>query len=53
LLTKIAGQLRQRRSIAIVVDDDNHPIGVLTADDLARVTRSVERDRRPTAPLSI
>ena len=53
LLTEIAGQLRQRGSIAIVVDDDNRPIGVLTADDLARVARSVERDRRPTAPLSI
>ena len=53
LLTEIAGQLRQRGSIAIVVNDDNRPIGVFTADDLARVARSVERDRRPTAPLSI
>ena len=53
LLTAIAGQLRQRGSIAIVVDDDNRPIGVFTADDLARVARSVERDRRTTAPLSI
>lgn len=52
-LTEIAGQLRQRGSIAIVVDDNNRPIGVLTADDLARVARSVERDRRTTAPLSI
>ena len=53
LLTEIAGQLRQRGSIAIVVDDNNHPIGMLTADDLARVARSVERERRTTAPLSI
>ena len=53
LLTKIAGQLRQRGSIAIVVDDDNRPIGVLTADDLARVARSVERDRCKSASLSI
>jgi CBS domain-containing protein len=53
LLTKIAGQLRQRGSIAIVVDDDNRPIGVLTADDLARVARSVERDGRKRASLSI
>jgi len=53
LLTKIAGQLRQRGGIAIVVDDDNRPIGVLTADDLARVARSVERDGRKRASLSI
>jgi CBS domain-containing protein len=53
LLTKIAVQLRQRGSIAIVVDDDNRPISVLTADDLARVARSVERDRRKSASLSI
>jgi CBS domain-containing protein len=53
LVTKIAGQLRQRGSIAIVVDEDNRPIGLLTADDLARVARSVERDRRKSASLSI
>jgi len=53
LLTKIAGQLRQRGGIAIVVDDDNRPIGVLTSDDLARVARSSERDGRKSASLSI
>lgn len=53
LLTEIAGQLRQRASIAIVVDDDNRPIGVLPVDDLTRVARSVERNGRTTAPLSI
>jgi CBS domain-containing protein len=51
LLTKIAGQLRQRGNIAIVVDDDIRPIGVLTADDLARVAQSVERDRRKSPSL--
>jgi Zn-dependent protease/CBS domain-containing protein len=52
LLTNIALYLRQRGGIAVVVDDENHPIGVLTADDLARAARSVERDRRTAAPRS-
>jgi Zn-dependent protease len=53
LLTQIARPLRQRGGIAVVVDDDSHPIGVVTADDLARAARSVERDHRTAAPHSI
>jgi Zn-dependent protease/CBS domain-containing protein len=53
LLTEIALPMRQRGGIAVVVDDENHPIGVLTADDLTRAARSVEHDRRATAPHSI
>ncbi len=53
LLTEIALPMRQRGGIAVVVDDENHPIGVLTADDLARAARTVERDRRAAAPHSI
>jgi Zn-dependent protease/CBS domain-containing protein len=47
LLTEIALQLRGHGGIAIVVDDDNHPIGVLTADDLARAARSDEQTAVP------
>jgi Zn-dependent protease len=53
LLTEIALPMRQRGGIAVVVDDENHPIGVLTPDDLARAARSVELDRRAAAPHSI
>jgi Zn-dependent protease len=53
LLTEIALPMRQRRGIAVVVDDENHPLGVLTADDLARAARSVELHRRAAAPHSI
>ena len=53
LLTEIALPMRQRGGIAVVVDDENHPIGVLTADDLARAARSVEHHRRTTASHSI
>jgi Zn-dependent protease/CBS domain-containing protein len=53
LLTEIALPIRQRRGIAVVVNDENHPIGVLTADDLARAARSVELDRRTAAPHSL
>jgi hypothetical protein len=49
LLTEIAVALRQRGGIAVVVDDDSRPVGVLTADDLARAARSVELHRRTTA----
>jgi Zn-dependent protease/CBS domain-containing protein len=52
LLTEIALPMRQRGGIAVVVDDENHPIGVLTVDDLARAARSVEVDRRTAAPHS-
>jgi Zn-dependent protease len=53
LLTEIAPPMRQHGGIAVVVDDANHPIGILTADDLARAARSVELDRRTAAPHSI
>ncbi len=53
LLTEIALPMRQRGGIAVVVDDANHPIGVLTADDLARAARSVALDRRAATPHSI
>ena len=53
LLTEIALPMRQRGGIAVVVDDENHPIGVLTADDLSRAARSVEFDRRAAASHSI
>jgi Zn-dependent protease len=53
VLTEVALPMRQRGGIAVVVDDENHPIGVLTADDLARAARSVELDRRAAAPHSI
>jgi CBS domain-containing protein len=53
LLTEIALPMRQRGGIAVVVDDANHPIGVLTADDLTRAARSVELHRRTVAPHSI
>ena len=53
LLTEIALPMRQRGGIAVVVNDENHPIGVLTADDLARAARSVELDRRTAAPRSL
>jgi Zn-dependent protease len=52
LLTEIAVPMRQRGGIAVVVDDENHPLGVLTADNLARAARSVELDRRTVAPRS-
>lgn len=53
VLTEVALPMRQRGGIAVVVDDENHPIGVLTADDLARAARSVELDRRAAAPHSV
>jgi Zn-dependent protease len=54
LLTESAPRLYQRGVVGIVVDENNHPIGMLTADHLARVAQSVGRDRRRTAaPLSI
>lgn len=53
LLTEIALPMRQRGGIAVVVDDANHPIGVLTADDLAGAARSAELDPRSATPRSI
>jgi Zn-dependent protease/CBS domain-containing protein len=54
LLTESAPRLYQRGVVAIVVDENNHPVGVLTADHLARAAQSVGRDRRRTAvPLSM
>jgi Zn-dependent protease len=53
LLTEIALPMRQGGGIAVVVDDANHPVGVLTTDDLARAARSVEPDRRAATPHSI
>jgi Zn-dependent protease len=53
LLTEIALPMRQRGGIAVVVDDANRPIGVLTTDDLTRAARSVELHRRTVAPHSI
>jgi Zn-dependent protease/CBS domain-containing protein len=53
LLIEIALPMRQRGGFAVVVDDANRPIGVLTTDDLTRAARSVELDRRTVAPHSI
>jgi Zn-dependent protease len=53
LLTEVALAMRQGGGIAVVVDDANRPIGVLTADELARAARSAELDRRAAAPHSV
>jgi Zn-dependent protease len=53
LLTEIALPMRQHGGISVVVDDANHPIGILTADDLAGAARSVEPHRRTATPHSI
>jgi Zn-dependent protease len=42
-LSEIALVLRQHAGIAVVVDDENHPIGTLTTDDLARAAGSAGR----------
>jgi CBS domain-containing protein len=47
LLTESASRLYQRGVVGIVVDENNHPVGLLTADHLARVAaQSAARDRR-------
>jgi Zn-dependent protease len=40
-LSEVALQLRQHAGIAVVVDDDNHPIGTVTTSDLTRPAGSV------------
>ena len=42
ILSDVALQLRQHAGIAIVVDDDGHPIGIVTTNDLTRPSRSVD-----------
>jgi len=41
-LSDVARVLRQHAGIAVVVAQDNHPIGVVTIDNLTRATRSAE-----------
>jgi Zn-dependent protease len=41
-LSDVALVLRQHAGIAVVVDHDNHPLGIVTTDDLTRAARSAK-----------
>jgi len=42
-LSDVALVLRQHAGIAVVIDDDQHPVGIVTIDDLAQAARSAGR----------